>query len=130
MKFELALPFLFFAASATAGDSFGDRVSQAKAFEHSTAGQIYQQKLWTAIGQDTASLMKSCFPSDSDPDTRSFTFVANVLLDGSLSDIAVKPRTRMTECFSSGFSSFSLPAPADATRATKLPLVIQMGVEE
>lgn len=128
MKALIALAFLFLSGTTSAEDSLAARVDQAKAVENSAVGQAYQKELWKAVGQETANLMLKCFPKGVQADVSSFTFVANVLSNGELGQVHVEPSTKMTTCFSTGFTALAFPHPPASFEKTGLPLAIQMQI--
>ena len=130
MNYLLALLFLLISITTMASESVDARASRAKEVENTPVGKAYQHDLWQAIGAETATLMQECFPQQSEPDTRSFIFVANVLPNGTSSDAVVHPSTPMAQCFSSGFSRLHLPIPSDTFGKSGMPLAIEMTVAE
>lgn len=73
--FVLASIPLFAVAGAT---DFGARVQRAKLIEASPEGDAYQKKLWSSIGNQTATAMQECFPRKAKADTDEFTLVGDV----------------------------------------------------
>ena len=130
MKAKYTLLVLVLATStALAADAFSARVHRAKVIEDLPSGKAYQAVLWQYVGRYTATVMTQCFPEGTRPDTTSFTMVANVLPDHTLSRIEVRPETKMSKCFLNGFKDAPFPVPPKEFGQRGMPIEIDMTVK-
>jgi hypothetical protein len=130
MKTTLAFFVLILVTSAAmAADSFANRVHAAKAVEVSSNGEVFQTQLWQQVGSYTATVMQQCFPNGTTPDVTTFTMVADILPSRALSNVEVRPKTKMSTCFVSGFEHALFPKPPESFGIHGMPIEIDMTVK-
>jgi hypothetical protein len=130
-KLMHAAPFLtllLLSHIALADDQFSARVEKAKAVKATPEGQRYEKALEEQVGVFASSIVQRCFPRDSKADTASFTLVGNVLPNRTLSRMEIRPVTKMSECFASGFVNSPFPQPPDSFGADGIPIEINMQI--
>jgi hypothetical protein len=131
MKITLVfVAFIFLASNAVAADSFATRVHEAKVVEASSSGKAYQPLLWQQVGSYTATVMRRCFPDGTRPDVTTFTLVADILPSRALSRVEVRPKTKMSACFASGFERAAFPALPESFGNRIMPIEIDMTVKQ
>jgi len=113
---------------AVASDDFDQRVAIAKALEDTPQGQAYDQILYGAIGEHIKKTMWRCFPSDKKADTEHFTLIADILANGKVSRVQVRPETEMSRCFGEGFADAPFPELPKYATGGSLPIFIKMNI--
>ncbi|WP_329743342.1 peptidase C13 [Dyella sp. A6] len=130
MKITVLCLFLILTTtSAVAADSFSARVQNAKRIENSAVGKAYQTTLWDHIGHYGATVMTACFNNFSSSGTKPFTVVANILPNRTLSQVEVRPETKIAQCFINGFKHAPFPAPPASFGKSGIPIEIDMSIE-
>ena len=116
------------AGVAHAQDSFDARVLHAKSVEESPDGKTYQTVLRKEIGDYTATVMQQCFREGTKADTPIFTLVGDVLPNRSISNVELRPRTKMSQCFVDGFQKAPFPQPPASFGKNGIPIEIDMKI--
>ena len=116
---------LFICSSAIAGD-FASRVTEAKQVISTPVGAQYDSALIPLIG----IAIRACVPPNSTDTTNlgSFTLVSYVTATGTLSDVAIEPKTKVSSCFAERFSQQTFPTPPNATSSKGYPIVVEMKI--
>ena len=129
MRAAYVLPLLLLTSSvASAGEAFEERVQRAKVVEESPEGKEYQQVLWKQIGDYTTTVMQQCFPKGIKADPDFFTLVGDVMPNRSLSNVELRPSTKMSECFAEGFGHAPFPKPPASFGEKGIPIEIEIKI--
>lgn len=123
-----ALAILLLAAAAVAGD-FDHRVAEAQRASATSEGQSYD----ASLGPPADGAIRACVPpgTAAEADFGRFALVGYVSAAGLVSDVAVQPSTRVSECFAAQFRQLTLPAPpASLALPSGVPIAIEMSVLE
>jgi hypothetical protein len=107
------------------GAQFDERMYAGKAALSSPDGQKYEAS-W---GQVMGTVIHACVPPGSISPTNlgKFTFVANVASSGLVSDVEVRPVTKVSRCFAQKFSGSRLPPPPLADKKdSSFPIADEM----
>ena len=118
------------ATFAVAADNLSTRIAEAKAKSATASGAKYDQSLGPFISE----AMRSCMPpgSTAPENLGSFTLVAVVNSDGKQSRVEVNPNSKVSACFKSKFTAFTLlPPPSSAGSgedAGGYPIAVEMKV--
>lgn len=129
-KIFVFLAFIFATGAVIAADTFAARMNRAKIVEDSPSGKAFQTVLWPQVGSYTATVMQQCFPKGATPDTKAFTVVADILPNRTLSHAEVRPKTKMSTCFVSGFERAPFPTPPESFGERGIPIEIDMAVKQ
>jgi len=127
MKIMLAIILMFMSCSALA-ESFEQRVEIAKSVEQSKEYKNYEKTMFDSVGNYMASAMNECFAILKNPNTRKFVFVANIGRHGETLDIDTKPKTNISECFSSKMSKAVFAVPPKLDGRDVFPIFIKMRI--
>ena len=116
--------------SAEAGSSepFDARVRWAKAAEQKEEFKPYVAAMEQQAGAQYASAMRFCFATVPEPQSDSFTLVADIGPDGKLNAIDVRPTTNIAACFAAGLIHVSFPPPPTFSGHGGFPMTIEMRI--
>jgi hypothetical protein len=105
--------------------TFESRVDSARAVEGQQAAREYlEQRLFPAMRADLSSATQRCLASRG-ASKAGFTIVADVVSDGSVANVAVKPATDTSNCFANALRALRLPPPP-GIYSPSLPIVLDM----
>lgn len=124
MSFLLALALAAQQAPADDAD-FQTRASIARQSEHAATGPGYQKAMWEKIGNPTTDAYGACLKSNL-MDQTPFTMVADVMEDGRLAHLVVRPESGVAKCMAGQFANWQLPAPP----AAPYPIVIDFSIKK
>jgi hypothetical protein len=80
------------------------------------------------VGAQYAAAMRFCFATVREPQSASFTLVADITPDGKLDAIDVQPATNIASCFAAGVTRISLPPPPRYPGHSSFPMTLQMRI--
>ena len=94
---------------AALADDFTARLAESKAVEASAEGTAFARILEPFYG----AAIRECIPPGSTDATNlgSFAFVGTLSGAGKLSNVEVRPKTRVSQCFASQLGRSQLPKP-------------------
>ena len=121
-KFIAAL-LLITAQQAHAGDDFSARISKARKAERSAGAQPVLMDFMNETYSSQQGAMGKCFKSGEPP---SYTLVADLQANGTISNVVVQPLTPDLECFQQAFQEITFKASLpEQYRKDGLPIFIR-----
>ena len=116
-----------FISGVSAAASFEERLALADEISETVAGTKYENHLEPYIHRAIASCIP---PGSTDEDNLgNFTLVADVQPEGVVTSLEVKPKTKVSNCFSINFASQNIPAPPESLLKNNLmPIAIEMNI--
>ena len=124
-----AAALLLASCAASASDGFASRHASALALERSAAGREYLMRFMTEVDAPSTALVEKCFEYGKKGTTDRFSLVADVLEDGSIANIAVRPETSQTRCFAEGMARVRAPRPPAGFAKRGFPIAIDTSNE-
>ena len=109
-------------------EPFDARVGWAKAAEQKEEFKPYIAAMEQQAGAQFASAMRFCFATVPEPQSDSFTLVADIRPDGKLNAIDVRPATNIAACFAAGLTHISFPPPPAYPGHGGFPMTIEMRI--
>ena len=107
-------------------DSFEARVELAKAMEQRFAA--FHSAMDRDLGGQYQAAMRACFAGTPQPETEAFTLVGDLMPNGRLSEVAVRPATNIGSCFAAALKTMQFPKlPADLALGS-FPIAIRMNI--
>ncbi len=112
--FILTITFLLASVSQ---DTFAFRTTfdlgsfQVNVNAETSEGKTYDTKLGQYLAKNHANTMKKCFDTIKDPITNGFKVVILLSKKGSVLNIALRPETNISKCFSDALISGIFPVP-------------------
>lgn len=100
------------------------RATRAKALERSVNGHAYIKSLKPIYSAYLEKFLAACRPPASSDSDRQFTAVMDVMPDGRIRNIDVRPSNGWTACFAKQVeTSWTLPPPPELASALPFPLI-------
>ena len=103
-----AVLLLILSQQANATDTFADRISKARRVERSPEAQPTLVDFMNEIGGKPQQAMGKCFTDGQPP---SFTLVADLLANGTISNVEIEPTTPALECYEREFQKITFKTP-------------------
>jgi hypothetical protein len=105
--------------------SFAERVAAAKQLEEQKETQDYfNERMFPVIGKALADAIRDCTGEKKD-NMDQFAVVANILSDGSFSNIDQQPKTLTAICFADAVAAIQVPPPPVGANGY-MPIVLEM----
>ncbi|GGA13172.1 peptidase C13 [Dyella caseinilytica] len=124
----VALALLAGSPPATTGDTFTQRVQQAKMLEGSATGPAYQKQFWDKIKEPMTEALRGCITSNAPADKSPFTLVADISPDGRALNVEVQAPTPVARCLAGEFSVWTFPAPPKVPGSVNYPVEIDVSM--
>jgi len=119
------MSLILICSNSAASDDFSDRESRAKKLERSPAGLEYLMGFMQHVDSETTKIMSDCFSSGEIGTTDTFTIIADIQGDGSITNVAVRPATDQTKCYAGKFGNVKAPILPSRFQSGGFPIVIQ-----
>jgi hypothetical protein len=107
-------------------ESFEARVELAKAIEQRFTA--YHSAMDRELGEQYAAAMRACFAGTPQPETEAFTLVGDLMPDGRLSEVALRPATNIGLCFAAALKKMQFPKPPMDLARSSFPITIRMNI--
>lgn len=116
--------------AGTPEEKFDARAMRAKALERSVIGHDYFQHLTSSPTDYLGKALNACQASLKSADKPQFVAVMDVLADGSITNVEVRPTNAWTTCFAShAKSSWKLPEPPKLASALAYPVLYEVRIK-
>jgi hypothetical protein len=119
------LVFMLLAATqqANAADAFSDRISKARKIERSPEAQPVLMDFMNETHYSSQNAMGKCFKDGEPP---SYTLVADLLANGTISNVEIQPTTPALECYRQEFQKITFKTSIPAKyRENGIPIFIK-----